>query len=214
MDKQETAIKPTAGVYKTFQEAYDFFNKEFFDSKLPACLITMQRGRKSRGYFCAEQFEARVESAYSVHEIALNPMFFIKRTDEDILSTLLHEMVHLWQEEYGSPPRRNYHNREWAKKMEEIGLVPSNTGEEGGRKTGKQSMTHYINPSGNYCGKVALFLKDGKVIGYQDRPTITIKRSRSKNKVKYSCPTCGLNAWGKEEIQIICGADKAELIQV
>lgn len=214
MDTQQQSplVSPTQNIYKTLNEAYEFFNKEYFDNKLPPCLITLQRKSKARGYFCAERFELRASENPTVHEIALNPKYFKDRTDEDILSTLLHEMVHLWQEHNGTAPRKNYHNKEWAKKMETVGLIPSNTGEAGGRKTG-QSMTHYIDVNGSYVGRIAVFLQGKKVINYQDRPTITMVRSRSKNKVKYTCPKCGLNAWGKEEIKITCGTDNIAMQQ-
>ena len=45
------------------------------------------------------------------------------------------------------PGRTGYHNREWASKMLEVGLVPSDTGQPGGKQTG-QHMTHYIDPKG------------------------------------------------------------------
>jgi predicted SprT family Zn-dependent metalloprotease len=47
------------------------------------------------------------------HELALNPDEFIGRTDEMILSTLVHEMCHVWQQTYGKSPRRGYHDRQW-----------------------------------------------------------------------------------------------------
>lgn len=204
-----TITNPTEETYKTLNLAYDFFNRELFSGKLPPCLITMQRKSKARGYFCAERFEARKEDAHFVHEIALNPSHFKDRSDEEIISTLVHEMAHLWQEEYGKPPRRGYHDREWASKMDEIGLVPSNTEEEGGRRTG-QSMSHYIDPNGRYARLIATFLETAKPLYCQDRPVIKAK-TKSKNKIKYTCPTCGMNAWGKEEISIVCGTDKVEL---
>jgi hypothetical protein len=40
-----------------------------------------------------------------------------------------------------TPPRRSYHDRQWAAKMKEIGLQPSTTGEPGGKETGS-SVTH------------------------------------------------------------------------
>lgn len=40
------------------------------------------------------------------HEIALNPDHFAGRSDEDILSTLVHEMVYAWQRAFGKPSRR------------------------------------------------------------------------------------------------------------
>jgi hypothetical protein len=67
-----------------------------------------------------------------------------------ILSTLVHEMCHAWQQTYGKAPRRGYHDQQWAAKMREIGLPPSDTGEERGKETG-QSMSHYIIPEGRYA---------------------------------------------------------------
>jgi predicted SprT family Zn-dependent metalloprotease len=52
----------------------------------------------------------------------MNPDTFTGRIDEDILSTLAHEMAHVWRQRDGTPPRRAYHDRQWAAKMREIGL--------------------------------------------------------------------------------------------
>ena len=70
----------------------------------------------------------------------MNPDHF-GRSDEEILSTLVHEMAHVWQQTHGRPPRRCYHDREWAAKMREIGLQPSTTGQPGGQKRGKPYLT-------------------------------------------------------------------------
>jgi len=69
-------------------------------------------------------------------EIALNPEYFFERREGEILQTLVHEMVYLWQEHFGKPGRRGYDNPEWARKMEGIGLMPSSTGKPGGKKSG------------------------------------------------------------------------------
>lgn len=204
-------MNPTNDTYKTLNAAYEFFNKELFSGTLPFCLITMQRKGKARGYFCPERFESRNAEGVLVHEIAMNPSLFKDRDDRDILSTLLHEMIHLWQEENGEAPRRNYHNKQWARKMEELGLIPSNTGEPGGRKTG-QSMSHYINESGKYASIIKEFLNGSEKIQYQDKPEIVIKRAKKKNKIKYSCQRCGINAWGKPGVKLMCGADKVDLV--
>jgi hypothetical protein len=41
------------------------------------------------------------------------------------------------------------HNKEWARKMELLGLVPSHAGLPEGKKTGR-SVSHYIQPEGAY----------------------------------------------------------------
>src|SRR5882672_2737595 len=135
--------------YQGFQKAYDFFNRELFGGSLPQVLVTLQRHANTRGYFSLERFSGRVAKA-AVHELALNPDNFTGRTDEMILSTLAHEMTHVWQQDHGKPPRRSYHDRQWAGKMRAIGLQPSNTGEEGGKETG-QSVSHFIIAGGRYA---------------------------------------------------------------
>jgi len=89
--------------YDAFQRAYDFFNKELFAASLPAVLVTLQRHAKAYGYFSPERFVGR-NGQEAAHELALNPDHF-GRTDEEILSTLVHEMCHVWQQTHGTPPR-------------------------------------------------------------------------------------------------------------
>jgi hypothetical protein len=71
-------------------------------------LVTLQRHAKARGYFSPKLFSGRIEDA-AAHELAMNPDGFTGQTDEAILATLVHEMVHVWQQELGTPPRRSYH---------------------------------------------------------------------------------------------------------
>jgi hypothetical protein len=86
------------------------------------------------GYFCADRFD-RTDGQVA-DEIALNPSHFRNRPVMEVLGTLAHEMVHLWQHHHGKPGRGRYHNREWAAFMKRIGLQPTSTGEEGGKETG------------------------------------------------------------------------------
>ena len=133
--------------YCSFQLAYDFFNTELFRGTLPAVLITLQRHSKAYGFLAPEKFIGRSEET-ATHELALNPDHF-GRTDEAILSTLVHEMVHVWQVTHGKPPRKSYHDRQWASKMVGIGLQPSSTGEPGGKETGVK-VSHYVIEGGPY----------------------------------------------------------------
>lgn len=134
--------KPTQKTYGDFGRAYDLFNDYLFAGTLPSCMITMQRKSRTYGYFAGDRFGVSGGGG-TVDEIALNPAHFRVRTTEEVLSTLVHEMVHLWQHRFGTPSQTGYHNKEWALKMEKVGLVPSDTGENGGKKTG-QHMSHYI----------------------------------------------------------------------
>ena len=199
--KQE-AITPAQ--YRAFQEAYDFFNAELFAGSLPHVLVTLQRHANARGYFSPERFTGRVENTAAAHELAMNPDTFTGRTDEEILSTLAHEMVHVWQQTHGTPPRRSYHDRQWAAKMKEIGLQPSTTGEPGGKETG-QSVTHYIIPGGRYTTAYAKLAATGLRLDWQSAPAGVQAKAKKASKTKFSCPECGQNAWAKSDAQLICG---------
>lgn len=142
------ASLPTTETYAELQLAYEHFNKTLFDNRLPACLITLQREKRTYGYFSSNRFVARGSKIYT-DEIALNPSYFGIRTVEETLSTLVHEMVHLDQQHNGKPGRGRYHNRQWADWMINIGLYPSSTGKEGGAMTG-DCMSHYIVKNGAY----------------------------------------------------------------
>jgi hypothetical protein len=189
--------------YQGFQDAYDFFNRELFAGSLPQVLVTLQRHANTRGYFSPERFSGRIDKA-AVHELALNPDNFTGRTDEMILSTLVHEMCHVWQQTHGKPPRRSYHDRQWAAKMREIGLQPSSTGEEGGKETG-QSMSHAIIPEGRYAQAYAKLAATGFQLHWQSIPATEQARGKKSSKTKFTCSECGLNAWAKPDALLICG---------
>jgi predicted SprT family Zn-dependent metalloprotease len=195
--------------YQGFQQAYDFFNRELFNRSLPQVLVTLQRHAKSRGYFAPQRFHGRIDKS-AVHELALNPDRFTGRTDEMILSTLVHEMAHVWQQTHGKPPRRSYHDRQWAAKMREIGLQPSHTGEEGGKATG-QRMSHYILPGGSFAKAYATLAARGFQLHWQSVPVSAHARGKKASKTKYSCPDCGQNAWAKPAASLVCGACMAPM---
>jgi hypothetical protein len=198
----------THAEYRAFQDAYDFFNAELFNGSLPQVLITLQRKARSGGYFAPQRFNGRLEKA-DVHEIALNPDGFTGRTDKWVLSVLVHEQAHAWQKTYGKYSG-NYHNKEWASKMDSLGLVPSSTGSPGGRRTG-QSMRHYIAEDGPYQKAYQKLISTGFQLHWQSKPE---DGQKARNKTKFTCPNCGQNAWGKPNTRLICGiccvADSAE----
>lgn len=193
----------TTQEYKKLDAAFEFFNMRLFNSELPRCLITLNRKRNARGYFSGGMFVSRL-AMQKVDEIALNPETFDGYTDKDILSVLVHEMVHLQQHHFGSPSRSAYHNQEWADWMEDVGLMPSDTAKEGGKRTG-QRVSHYIIRGGAFDQACDIWLQGEDVqIGFNSLRAGSGK-NQSNSKVKYSCPTCGQNCWAKPNAILKCG---------
>ena len=164
MINQQTGA-PTMTQYSTFNQAFDFLNGALFAGELPKVLVTFSRKNRMLGFFSPDRWESSINPEDRAGEISFNPDSFIDRSPEEVLSTLVHEMVHSYQHHFGKPSRAGYHNVEWGTKMVEIGLMPSNTGKEGGGKTGQQ-MTHYILDDGPFALAAADLLALGWGIAY------------------------------------------------
>src|ERR1700733_10605149 len=181
---------PTVAQYGTLQHAFDYFNAELFNRTLPQVLITLHRDHRSYGYFSGHTFQRRSDARKRIHGICLNPDGFPGRTDREILSTLVHEMTHLSQYEYGKPGRGGYHNREWALLLYSVGLMPSSTGKPGGATTGDH-MSHYIMEDGPFARACRTFLTKYQLTWEtaDDNNSGSVKRRQTR--AKLTCPICG-----------------------
>ncbi len=79
-------IKPTKETYDGFQQTYEVLNIGLFNSELPNCLITLQRRKRTYGFFTGGQFGRK--NGMAADEIALNPAHFRERAIENVFATL------------------------------------------------------------------------------------------------------------------------------
>jgi predicted SprT family Zn-dependent metalloprotease len=187
--------------YKALQSAFDFFNKALFKDALPPVMLTLQ-DQKSAGFFSPDRFNSRDDEIAS--EISLNPQLMLRRSMDDVLGTLVHEMVHLWQHVMGKPSRSGYHNREWADKMIEVGLLPYCVTDIL-KQTG-QKCSHTIDPLGAFSLSCTKFLAKNPGMHWGANAVLDDEKPAKKNtKVKYECDECGACAWGKDTLHLICG---------
>lgn len=219
---------PTQETYSDLQAAYDHFNTTLFAGELPSCLITLQRkNRRVMGYYSPGRFKHRVDDDRKTDEIAMNPMHFLAADDMEALQTLAHEMCHLWQHHFGKPSRGGYHNREWSDKMQAVGLMPSSTGAPGGKTVGQRMADYPI--AGSFFETEARKLMDGgfRLSWYEagsPPPALTPAGTgsneagdegddespdqeaepQSGKRMKFTCPKCNANTWGKKTLQIMC----------
>lgn len=209
----DITIKPTRETYDRLQQACDHFNKALFEGTLPNALITLQRRKGTYGYFASAKFQR--DDGKAADEIALNPARFHNRPLKEILATLVHEMVHLWQHHQGEPGRGRYHNREWAEKMKSIGLQPTDTGSEGGNEIG-ESVGHFIIEKGSFdaaadkllareFGLVWKEIPEAPITAEGEGEAQPVTTQKSGKRVRYCCPACDLKAWAKHEARLMCG---------
>ncbi len=96
--------------------------ERFYDDELP--LPALSWGTSSRstlGWYLAQ------DDLTLSHRINLNKMH-AKRPFGEILRTLTHEIGHQWEYIYGKPGKYGYHNREFQRKMAEIGIPCNDRG--------------------------------------------------------------------------------------
>lgn len=188
--------------HKALCAAFDHFNRTLFDNRLPVPVITLHRKRGAHGYFWADQWQNGAKSR--LHEIALNPET-MGRDARAVLSTLVHEMVHLEQQEFGKRSSAA-HNKEWADWMARIGLIPSSTGQPGGKRTGAR-VSHYIEEGGAYDKSYAALAATGFVLKLSACAAGSKPRTKDRTKVCFLCPECGQKAWGNHTVRLVCGYD-------
>jgi hypothetical protein len=209
---------PTSETYNSLEEAYNFYNRELFQDRLPACLLTLQRkSKRTYGYFSPSRFEDDIER--NSDELAMNPMHFKSRDIDAVLATLVHEMTHVEQEHFGKPSRNGYHNKEWGTLMLAVGLHPSNTGQPGGKMTGQQ-MTHYVIAGGAFERATRRLIARGFKLkwgeaGPKDKDAGGDPNEPEKeksNRVRFGCAGCKAKAWGKPSLKLICGKCKLPML--
>lgn len=225
---------PTAEMYGELQEAYDHFNRALFAGELPTCMITLQRQKKTQGYYSPGRF-TDTKTGELVAEMALNPSFFALQGIRETMQAIVHEQVHCWQEHFGEPGRGRYHNEEWAAKAESIGLHPSDTGRPGGKRTG-DAMSDYVVEGGPFEMAFKSLMTRNFALSWLDRFPVSVDHlaatlhqlpeevqlaiteqeaeelsiqvvrdePRKQGTSGYYCPMCLMRVWGKKGLLINC----------
>ena len=194
-------------MYDFLYRAYDFYNKELFKNTLPLkVMITLERRANIKGFFSSSMFID--DKNTSVAQITLNPFYFEKGNEREVLSTFVHEMCHLKMDLQGEKPN-GYHSKKWALMMNEIGLLPTDDGTKEGKQTGFR-MTHLIIKGGLFDIKTNDFLVDSKntfVVTEKNKGLENVSETNGEKKIKgrrirYSCG-CSL-IWGKKGLYVRC----------
>jgi hypothetical protein len=95
-------------------------------------------------------------------EIVVNELYIGERAEWETLGTLLHEMLHAWQQAHGQPGKRNYHNKQFREKARTLGLLIDERG-----------YTEYVPDS-----PFTRLLDRHGVVASLDEPALRKKKSR------------------------------------
>ena len=218
-------IKPTKEMSEALQSMRDYLNMTLFDGALPECFITLTRNKNViGGYHSKDQWQN--EDGQLVAEIGLNSNFVINGDQVTLMNVLLHELLHLEQNQKGTQGRVGYHNQDFADRCKELGLQVTchDPGREGA-ETGTNISTELIHDG---PAEQALALCDIDLPYYTsniididgngnpqegEKPRTQgqiivveteTKKGASGSRTKFTCPKCGAAAWGKATLNIMC----------
>jgi len=90
--------------------------------------------------------------------------------------------------------------------MDELGLTPSSTGAPGGDRVGYR-MSHYIVEGGSFARTFDAMPREHILpwTCWEPQGTGKGKPKPRPSKLKYTCPSCAANAWGKPGLLLRCG---------
>lgn len=200
---QDSDLSPTLEQFSNYQFTYDHFNGKLFNNKLAYCKLTFSRRAASGVYFRPNFWKK--QDGQRIHEIGLNPLF-LSNPFADVMALLVKGMGYQWQYDFGTPsPSPGYCNRELADQFKAIGLPLTDTGNPGGRETGKW-LKHYIIPGGLFDQAVQTMPEDYK-LPWVSGATRLIRRPNT-DKMKYTCPDCLAQVWGKAGLAFGCMCDR------
>jgi hypothetical protein len=189
------------------EKAFDFFNKEFYENKLirPVILVQSAKKRNSLGTCsCCPIWENKDDKTKNNYEITISAEF-LNRTLDEILATLLHEMVHLYCSQNEIKDTSNncvYHNKKFKEEAEKRGLIINH------KKTIGWSVTKLNEATIDLIKKCSI---NDKVFDYYRNSCLGPAKKPSKPMFKYSCPKCGLKISHYKEVKLICGNCNVEL---
>ncbi|QDV36905.1 hypothetical protein [Tautonia plasticadhaerens] len=208
------AQAPTIQQYSAYNEAFNFFNKWLFGSKLGPALLAIARNGRSRGHFTPRKWAN--EAGESVHEIALSPDLLAEGMEATMV-TLMGLMARQlrWQEaieagdgKAAATAARGYHDARLVEILLGAGLLPR--GKDGEPSRGGWNLATSVvfdGPADDALGSLpnkarlpwdALVEEKGEEEG---------KPRRKTGRLKYTCPRCDSHVLGRPGLYPACTGD-------
>ena len=203
--KQLTSYNRVAGY---LNKIFDLLNEEFFENELSRPTITIQSTPRAYGHFSLRE-DTWVSKLGGTHEINIGAGT-LSRPIEEVVSTLLHEMVHYYNYERGVQDcsRGNtYHNRKFREEAERRGLIVEHSDKYGWSHTSpsdllldfvlENDLSDILINRNEFSG----FQMGGTGTHSGTPITPTAKKSSSR---KYICPCCGTSIRATKRVNIGC----------
>lgn len=181
------------------ESLFSKFNEHFYEGKIEKPVITISPDSTSGSYgWCTcwkawAKADSEEDGYYEINMCAEH----MNRPFKEICTTLLHEMVHLWnlQNDIQDTSRSGtYHNKKFKTVAEEHGLIIEKDDKYGWTKTSLNEETEIYVAS-----------LDDNGFGLYRKLALNTSTSKSKQSTrKYVCPNCGCIIRATKEVRVMC----------
>lgn len=202
--KELTSYNRVAGY---LNKIFDLLNKAFFEGALSRPTITIQSTPRAYGHFSLKE-DTWISKVGGTHEINIGAGT-LARPIEDVVATLLHEMVHYHNFVCGVQDcsRGNtYHNRKFKEAAEAHGLVVERSERYGWSRTSlSEALLDFVLDN----GLTDILLNRNEGSGFQMTGTgahsgSAFGTTKTSSTRKYICPCCGMSIRATKEVRIAC----------
>lgn len=187
---------------------FDLLNEEFFENALSRPTITIQSTPRAYGHFSLRE-DTWVSKLGGTHEINIGAGT-LARPIEDVVATLIHEMVHYDNYEKGIKDCSRggtYHNKRFKVAAESHGLCVAHSEKYGWSHTSpSEELLDFVLVH----GLTDILINRNEYTGFQVPGTGTHSgveegpaRKKSSTR-KYLCPCCGMSVRATKTVRVMC----------
>ena len=214
--KELTTYNRVAGY---LNKIFDLLNQTYFEGELPRPTISIQSTPKAYGHFTLRE-DTWVSAVGATHEINIGAGT-LGRPIEEVVSTLLHEMVHYYNYIHGVKDCSRggtYHNKHFKEEAEKRDLLVGHHQKYGWTITSPSEalmdfcidcgLTDILLTRNDFCScnPGGTSIPTGTVIG----PSAVEKKSHS---IKWICPDCGNIARTTKRMRLLCISCDTEMTE-
>lgn len=180
---------------------YDNLNRDYYEDKLPEVVITIQSSPKGKayGWYAKDRWGVETDKEKAFDEINISAEY-LSRPIENIVSTMQHEMVHLYcaMNDIKDTSNNNvYHNKKFKEEAEQRGLSIEKAQTIGWSvTTPTEEFIEYIKD---------LSISEDAFRFFRKMPLGKEKTKKTAKKTtKYTCPCCEVSVRGEPDLEIEC----------
>ena len=196
---------------KALEKSFDHCNAEYFGGLVDRPVITIAQGAKARayGWVSVKPVWHEIEGEKQAHELNISSEY-LKREFAEIVTTLMHEIVHLENIRNGVQDVArggSRHNKKFAECADSHGME-GYKGDDYSKVGYRARLTDQTKsdllPALDFLQKEITLCRD----------EAGEKRKKASKVLKYSCPVCGASCRATKELSIMCmDCDEAMILE-